>query len=57
LDFDIIIEKNSINLQREFDNYRWSDKNQDEPFDDNNHAMDAWGYAFTHIMNQKIAQV
>lgn len=57
LDYEIIIDKNSLNLQNEMNNYRWSDKNQDQPFDDNNHAIDAWGYAFTHIINENIAQI
>jgi len=57
LDYEIIIDKDSINLQNEMNNYRWSDKNQDQPFDDNNHAIDAWGYAFTHIINENIAQI
>ena len=52
LNYDLIIDKNSLNLQRELDNYRWSDKRQDEPIDDNNHAIDAFRYAVSMILNR-----
>ena len=55
LNYDIIIDKNSVNLQREFDNYRRADKDSETPVDDNNHAIDAFRYAFTHIVGTKIA--
>jgi phage terminase large subunit len=53
LNYDLIIDKNSVNLQRELDNYRWSDKKQDEPIDDNNHAIDAFRYAVSMMLSRK----
>ncbi len=52
LNYDLIIDKNSVNLQRELDNYRWSDKRQDEPIDDNNHAIDAFRYAVSMVLSK-----
>lgn len=57
LGYELIVEKNSVNLQTELDNYRWSDKKKDYPMDDWNHAIDAMRYAFTHIVNTKKSQV
>lgn len=55
LSYEIIVDKNSLNLQREFSNYRWSDKRKDEPVDDNNHGIDGIRYAFTMKIREKIA--
>jgi phage terminase large subunit len=57
LNYDIIIDKNSLNLQREFKEYRWSTKKEDYPVDDNNHGVDAARYAFTMIMTKRTAQL
>ncbi len=54
LDFELIIDKNSLNLQRELDNYRWSDKQKEEPIDDNNHAIDAFRYAITEQLRKRL---
>jgi phage terminase large subunit len=56
LNYDIIIDKNSLNLQREFKEYRWSTKKEDYPVDDNNHGVDAVRYAFTMIMKKREPQ-
>lgn len=57
LAYDFIIDPDSINLQIEFDNYRWSDKKKkEEPIDAFNHGIDATGYAFTMKMRERIAQ-
>lgn len=56
LNFDIIIDKNSLNLIREFLNYCWSTKKEDFPLDDNNHGIDAARYAFTMIMKKREPQ-
>lgn len=56
LNYEIIIDKNSLNLQREFNEYRWNPNKPDEPIDDNNHGIDAVRYAFTMRVNQRIAQ-
>ena len=53
LDFELIVDKNSLNLQRELDNYRWSDKQKEEPIDDNNHAIDAFRYAITEQLRRR----
>lgn len=55
-DYEIIIDPCSVNLIEEMNEYRWSDKTQNVPVDDNNHACDAWGYAFYRIINTNIAQ-
>lgn len=57
LNYDIIIDKNSVNLISEMQKYRWADKDKEEPIDDNNHAIDAFRYAFTHLTSARIAQV
>ena len=56
LDYHWIIDPNSVNLQEEFDNYRWSDKSKEEPIDDWNHGIDGAGYAFTMKLKERIAQ-
>lgn len=56
LDYEIIIDPSSKELILEFNEYRWSDKNKDVPADDNNHAMDAWGYAFYRMIKTNYAQ-
>lgn len=56
LNYDIIIDKNSLNLQREFKEYRWSTKKEDYPVDDNNHGVDAARYAFTMIVKKREPQ-
>ncbi len=57
LDYEIIIDPDSENLIREFDNYRWQDhKTKEVPIDDDNHGMDAWGYAFYKAISTKIAR-
>lgn len=55
--FDLIIDKNSLNLIVELQKYRWSDKDKEEPVDDNNHAIDALRYAVTHILKRKIQNI
>lgn len=57
MDYELIVDKNSLNLINELDNYRWSDKKQDEPIDAFNHAIDAARYAITHKLNERISQV
>lgn len=57
LDYDLIVDKDSINLQNELNNYKWSDKGKEEPIDAFNHAIDAFRYAVTHKLNEKISQV
>lgn len=58
LGYELVIDKNSLNLQTELDLYRWNDKKkQDEPVDDNNHAIDALRYAFTMKNRERIAQL
>lgn len=55
LGYELIIDKNSLNLQNELDVYRWSDKRKEEPVDADNHAIDALRYAFTMKVKEKIA--
>lgn len=57
LDYQIIIDPDSEDLIQEFDLYRWNDKKtKEEPVDEDNHAMDAWMYAFYKAINTKIAE-
>jgi len=57
MDYEIIIDPCSKEMIDEFDNYKWSDKNSDEPIDAWNHTIDPARYAFTHKINEKISQV
>lgn len=57
MDYELIVEENSLNLIRELDNYKWNDKKQDEPIDSFNHAIDAARYAITHKLNERQSQV
>jgi phage terminase large subunit len=56
LNYDIIIDKDSLNLHREFSEYRWSKKDEDYPVDDNNHGVDAVRYAFTMLTKTRTPQ-
>jgi phage terminase large subunit len=51
--YELIIEKNSLNLISELQKYRWTDKDKDEPIDEFNHAIDALRYAVTHAISRK----
>jgi len=53
LDYELIIDKNSLNLQTELDNYSWSTKDKEVPIDDFNHAIDAMRYAFTEATSKR----
>ena len=44
-DYEIVIDKDSINLIKELNNYVWHDKKSETPIDDYNHLLDALGYA------------
>jgi len=57
LDWEIIIDPDSKEMIIEFDNYKWSDKKQDEPIDAFNHCIDPVRYGFTHKMSERISQV
>ena len=48
MDYKIIVDKNSYNIQTELNNYRWHDKIQ-KPVDDYNHTIDAIRYAFDEL--------
>jgi len=57
LGYEWIIDPGSTNLQTELDNYRWADKNKEEPIDDWNHAIDGMRYGFTHKINERVPQL
>ena len=44
LDYKIIIDRGSINLIKEFNNYSWSDKTSGQPIDKWNHGIDGIRY-------------
>lgn len=48
MDFKIIVDKDSLNIQKELNNYRWHPK-MNIPVDDNNHCLDAIRYAFDEL--------
>ncbi len=62
LDYEIIIDPDSEDLLDEMDLYRWAktksgDKlEKEEPVDEDNHAIDAWMYAFYRWLNAKIGR-
>lgn len=57
LDWELIIDPDAKEMIIEFDNYKWSDKKQDEPIDAFNHCIDPVRYGFTHKMSERISQV
>lgn len=57
LDFDLVVTPDSTNLIKELQNYKWSDKKQDEPIDSFNHCIDAMRYAAIHKIKQRISQI
>jgi phage terminase large subunit len=56
LNYEIIVDRNSLNLINEFKLYRWNDKKKEEPIDANNDAIDAARYAITMKLKESIAQ-
>ena len=49
---DIIIDKGSKNLIKEFNNYSWVDKtNRSIPIDEWNHGIDACRYFITQVLD------
>ena len=47
--YRIIVEKNSINLISELNNYIWLDKKSDTPIDNFNHLIDPLRYALDYL--------
>ena len=43
-DYKIVVTPNSLNLQKELNNYAWSDKKAGIPIDEYNHLIDAIRY-------------
>jgi phage terminase large subunit len=56
LNYELIVDPDSKNLQLELNNYRWNDKKKEEPIDDFNHAIDAFRYAATMKLKERVAQ-
>jgi phage terminase large subunit len=53
LDFELIIDADSLNLIKELNNYVWSDKKSNTPIDAFNHCLDAVRYSvFSQIGNK-----
>ena len=51
-DYELIVEHNSINIAKEFNNYIYSDKNSGLVIDNFNHAIDAIRYnVFYNLSN------
>lgn len=57
LDYELIVTPDSTNLIKELQNYKWSDKKQDEPIDAWNHCIDAFSYGAIHKIKQRISQI
>ena len=53
LDYQLIVESNSINLKRELNNYAWHDKKADLPIDNWNHLIDATRYIVSKMILAK----
>lgn len=47
-DYNIIVDKSSINLIKEFNNYSWSDKTSGQPVDKWNHGIDSIRYVIQY---------
>jgi phage terminase large subunit len=43
-DFNIVVDRGSINIIKELNNYSWSDKSSGQPIDKWNHCIDAIRY-------------
>jgi len=48
LDYDLVIEENSLNLIKELNNYVWLNKKSETPCDNYNHILDAVRYAISY---------
>ena len=48
LDYDIIVDEDSIDLIKELNNYAWLERKSETPIDKYNHAIDALRYAVTY---------
>ena len=53
LDYQIIVDHNSIEIAKELNNYVWHDKKSKTPIDDFNHAIDAIRYIVTNLLKKK----
>lgn len=53
LDYEMIIEENSIDLIKELNNYAWLERKSETPMDKYNHAIDALRYAVTYQLENK----
>ena len=49
-DYEIIVDKNSLGIIRELNNYTWKDKGKEVPVDEFNHFMDAIRYALMYLV-------
>jgi phage terminase large subunit len=47
-DYDLIIDKDSIELIKELNNYCWLERKSKTPIDNYNHAIDALRYAVSY---------
>jgi len=47
-DYDLIVDKQSINLIKELNNYSWLEKKSNTPIDKHNHLIDAIRYAVSY---------
>jgi phage terminase large subunit len=50
-DYELIIEENSIDLIKEFNNYCWLERKSQTPIDKYNHALDALRYAVSYQLS------
>jgi phage terminase large subunit len=54
MDYELVITENSYNLQKELNNYIWSDKKAGIPIDAFNHLIDSFRYYFM-FQKQKVS--
>lgn len=53
-DYEIIVDSESVNLIKEFNNYVWNDKKSSVPIDKWNHGIDAVRYAVSKYLEPKV---
>jgi uncharacterized membrane protein len=49
-DYKIIVDKNSLNVQKSLNNYAWHDKRSGTPRHEWSHIPDAFGYATMELI-------
>ena len=51
MDYELIVDNDSFNLQKELNTYVWVDERGEIPIDENNHLLDPMRYYCRTILN------